>query len=65
MAGLVNGFLVAKAKITDFIVTLGMLSAAAGLALILADGKPVTVIETLLLQARPRRAVRRSSAGPW
>lgn len=45
LAGLVNGFLVAKAKITDFVVTLGMLSAASGLGLILSDGQPVTVTE--------------------
>lgn len=45
LAGLVNGFLVAKAKITDFVVTLGMLSAASGLALVLSDGQPVTVTE--------------------
>jgi ribose/xylose/arabinose/galactoside ABC-type transport system permease subunit len=45
-----NGLLVARAKITDFIVTLGTLSAAAGLALILSDGKPVTVIDAGLLK---------------
>lgn len=45
LAGLVNGLLVAKAKITDFVVTLGMLSAASGLALVLSDGQPVTVTE--------------------
>lgn len=48
--GLINGLLVAKGKITDFIVTLGMLSAASGAALILADGKPVTVINSTLLK---------------
>lgn len=45
LAGVVNGLLVAKAKITDFVVTLGMLSAASGLALILSDGQPVTITE--------------------
>ncbi|KUL22420.1 ABC transporter permease [Actinoplanes awajinensis] len=48
--GLINGLVIAKGRITDFIVTLGMLSAASGAALILADGKPVTVIDTTLLQ---------------
>lgn len=48
--GVINGLLVAKGKITDFIVTLGMLSAASGAALILADGKPVTVVNTTLLK---------------
>jgi ribose transport system permease protein len=49
-AGLINGFVIAKGKITDFIVTLGMLSAAAGAALIFSDGKPVTIINTFLLR---------------
>ena len=48
--GVVNGLLVARGKITDFIVTLGTLSAASGLALILADGKPVTIIDSFLLR---------------
>jgi ribose transport system permease protein len=52
--GLVNGLLVAKGKITDFIVTLGMLSAASGAALILADGEPVTVISSPLLKLSTR-----------
>lgn len=50
LVGLINGLLVARAKITDFIVTLGTLSAASGLALILADGRPVTVIDRTLLR---------------
>ena len=50
IAGVVNGLVIAKGKITDFIVTLGMLSAASGAALILADGKPVTIIDTFLLK---------------
>jgi len=48
--GLANGLLVAKGKITDFIVTLGTLSAASGLALLLADGKPQTIISAPLLR---------------
>lgn len=48
--GLTNGLLVARGKITDFIVTLGTLSAASGLALILSDGKPMTIISTPLLR---------------
>ncbi|WP_436531736.1 ABC transporter permease [Actinoplanes sp. HUAS TT8] len=48
--GFVNGFVIARGRITDFIVTLGMLSAASGAALILADGKPVTIIDTFLLK---------------
>jgi ribose/xylose/arabinose/galactoside ABC-type transport system permease subunit len=49
-AGAINGIVIARGKITDFIVTLGMLSAASGAALVLADGKPVTIIDTFLLQ---------------
>ena len=48
--GFVNGLLVARGRITDFIVTLGMLSAASGAALILADGKPKTIISAPLLK---------------
>lgn len=50
LVGLVNGLLISRAKITDFIVTLGTLSAASGAALILANGKPVTVIDATLLR---------------
>ena len=50
LVGLVNGLLVSRGKITDFIVTLGTLSAASGLALLLADGKPKTVISAPLLR---------------
>jgi ribose/xylose/arabinose/galactoside ABC-type transport system permease subunit len=41
--GVLNGVLVAKGKITDFIVTLGSLSVASGLALVLSDGKPISI----------------------
>lgn len=54
--GLVNGFLVTKARIPAFIVTLGMLSAARGLALIVSDGKPIYGFPTPVTwigQARP------------
>ncbi len=47
--GVINGLVIAKGKITDFIVTLGTLSAAAGAALILANGEPVTIINSFLL----------------
>jgi putative xylitol transport system permease protein len=48
--GLVNGLLIARGRITDFIVTLGTLSAASGAALIVADGKPKTIISVPLLK---------------
>ncbi len=49
LVGLVNGVLIAKGKVTDFIVTLGTLSAATGLALILTTGKPIVVSSPELL----------------
>jgi ribose/xylose/arabinose/galactoside ABC-type transport system permease subunit len=48
--GLVNGLVVAKGGITDFIVTLGTLSAASGLALIIANGKPQPVLDGFMLR---------------
>jgi ribose transport system permease protein len=50
VVGLVNGLIIARGRITDFIVTLGMLSAASGMALIFADGKPKTIISAPLLK---------------
>jgi ribose transport system permease protein len=50
LVGAVNGTVIARGKITDYIVTLGTLSAASGAALVLANGKPVTIIDTFLLR---------------
>lgn len=50
VVGVINGLLVAKGQITDFIVTLGTLSAASGAALILSDGRPITVIDAWLFE---------------
>src|SRR6202047_3359619 len=47
LCGLVNGFLIAKLKLPDFIVTLGMLSIYRGLALIYTDGKPIYGIDPM------------------
>lgn len=44
-AGAVNGFLVAKFKIAPFIATLGMMTAARGLANLYADGRPVSRLD--------------------
>jgi ribose transport system permease protein len=49
LVGILNGVLVAKGKITDFIVTLGSLSVASGLALILSDGKPKSITNIELI----------------
>ena len=50
LIGAINGAVIAKGKITDFIVTLGALSFASGAALVISEGKPVTIINTFLLQ---------------
>ena len=44
LVGFINGFIIAKRKINDFIVTLGMLSVASGAALVLSDGRPRQII---------------------
>ena len=48
--GLLSGTIIAKGGVTDFIVTLGALSAASGLALILSDGKPIAVLDRFMLK---------------
>jgi ribose/xylose/arabinose/galactoside ABC-type transport system permease subunit len=50
LVGVVNGVLIGRGKITDFIVTLGTLSVASGVALVIAEGKPVTVVNGFLLK---------------
>lgn len=41
-AGFVNGVLIARFRIAPFIATLGMMTAARGLALIYSDGRPIS-----------------------
>ncbi|WP_104402320.1 ABC transporter permease [Vibrio penaeicida] len=56
MAGGVNGFLVTRAKVPAFIVTLGMLGLARGLALVITDGRVVYGLPDFLVylgQGRP------------
>lgn len=48
LVGLINGFIIAKRKINDFIVTLGMLSVASGAALVLSNGRPRQIISAPL-----------------
>lgn len=43
-AGVVNGLVITKARISPFIATLGMMSMARGLALVLTDGSPIDTI---------------------
>ena len=45
ICGLINGLMIAKLKLPDFIVTLGMLSIYRGAALIYTDGKPIYGID--------------------
>ena len=41
--GIINGIVITRGKVTDFIATLGMLSVATGLALLISNAQPVTV----------------------
>jgi len=41
LLGTVNGFIIARFSVSPFVVTLGMMSFARGLALIITDGQPV------------------------
>ena len=43
ICGLINGVLVAKAKLAPFIATLGMMSIARGLALVVTSGNSITI----------------------
>lgn len=48
-AGALNGLIISKLKITDFIVTLGTFSAYSGLTLLLSDAKPKIISSPLLI----------------
>lgn len=48
--GLLQGLAIGRGRLPDFIVTLGGLSVATGVALVLSGGKPVTVINAALLR---------------
>ena len=47
--GVLNGLVITKGGITDFIVTLGSLSVATGAALVISGGQPVQVINPFML----------------
>ncbi|WP_258358624.1 ABC transporter permease [Moorella sulfitireducens] len=49
LAGLINGYIISKARIPDFIVTLGALSTLKGLALIVTDGLPISGIPSTIV----------------
>jgi ribose transport system permease protein len=44
LAGAINGLMITQLKITPFIATLGMMSIARGLALVITDGQPVDAL---------------------
>lgn len=48
IGGLLNGAIIALRKINDFIVTLGMLSVAAGMALVFSNGRPRQIVSAPL-----------------
>jgi ribose/xylose/arabinose/galactoside ABC-type transport system permease subunit len=48
LGGLVNGFLIAKTKLPPFIATLGMMSMARGLSLMISGGQPVTRMPSII-----------------
>ncbi len=50
LAGTVNGLIVAKGRINDFIVTLGMLSIAQGVGLFVSNAQPVIVNDGFMSQ---------------
>ena len=45
LCGFINGFLIAGFRIAPFIATLGMMTAARGVALIYSDGRPISKLE--------------------
>lgn len=46
LCGLINGALIATAKIPPFIVTMGMMTVAAGIALLISDGRPINGLQS-------------------
>jgi ribose transport system permease protein len=48
LAGFLNGVVIAKARINDFIVTLGTLSIFSGVGLVISNGQPVAVNSSFL-----------------
>ena len=48
--GVANGWLVTRGRVAPFIVTLGMMTAARGLALLLSGGRPVSNVSSAFMQ---------------
>src|SRR4051794_38027391 len=46
LVGVVNGLVITRGRVTDFIATLGMLSVATGLALLVSNAQPVSVFNS-------------------
>ncbi len=49
IVGFINGIIITKARLQDFIATLGILTASAGVALLVSDGLPISRIPDPLL----------------
>ena len=67
ICGLINGLMIAKLKLPDFIVTLGMLSIYRGAALIYTDGRPIYGIDERFRSILPANssAFRHRCSWPW
>jgi len=48
IVGIINGFVIARGKLGDFIVTLGTFSIISGLALLISNAQPVTITSAAL-----------------
>ena len=67
ICGLINGLMIAKLKLPDFIVTLGMLSIYRGAALIYTDGRPIYGIDERFRSILPANSsvFRHRCSWPW
>ena len=62
VCGVVNGLLVTRGRMAPFVVTLGMMTSARGLALLVSGGRPVSNLSAAIHQHRQRRFRRHSGA---
>ena len=50
LIGVINGLIITRGGVTDFIATLGMLSVATGMALLISNAQPVTVFNSFFTE---------------
>jgi ribose transport system permease protein len=50
LIGVINGLVITRGGVTDFIATLGMLSVATGMALLISNAQPVTVFDSFFTE---------------